>query len=33
MLRPGTLADRPKTKIKQKFHDLGVVFRGVKWYA
>lgn len=26
-------ADRPKTKIKQKFHDLGVVFRGAKWYA
>lgn len=26
-------ADRPETKIKQKFHDLGVVFRGAKWYA
>ena len=26
-------AGRPKTKIKQKFHDLGVVFRGAKWYA
>ena len=29
----GRRADRPKTKIKQKFHDLGVVFRGAKWYA